>query len=160
MPFSAGMGLDFYIFLATCKKSKKSYIYIYFSDEAAHNQTARPRDDQADKKQTFHRTNTLQAGLINQVDNNCFWRGCFDPNLSTIASSPNFWVSSYMFWYSSFTFLRSSSEPKIILTCYAIQYFLSVICLSLHHYRGDNFTHLMLITAFLSFFSRRSVVAS
>ena len=47
-------------------------VYIYISDEAARNQTARPRDDQADKKQTFHRTTTLQAGLINQVDNNCF----------------------------------------------------------------------------------------
>ena len=29
MPFSAGMGLDFYIFLDAWKKSKKSYIYIY-----------------------------------------------------------------------------------------------------------------------------------
>ena len=29
MPFSTGMGLDFYIFLDTWKKSKISYIYIY-----------------------------------------------------------------------------------------------------------------------------------
>ena len=36
MPSSAGVGLDFYIFLATCKKLKKSNIYI--SDEAVHNQ--------------------------------------------------------------------------------------------------------------------------
>ena len=34
MPFLVGMGLDFYIFLAICKKSKKSNIYI--SDEAVH----------------------------------------------------------------------------------------------------------------------------
>ena len=34
MAFSAGMGLGFYLFLATCKKSKKSNIYIL--DEAVH----------------------------------------------------------------------------------------------------------------------------
>ena len=70
MPFSAGMGLDFYIFLATCKKSKKSNIYI--SDEAVHSHTARPRDEKTDRKQTFHKIIRLQADLINQVDNDCF----------------------------------------------------------------------------------------
>ena len=75
MPFSVGIELDFYIFLATCKKPKKSsmcvclyiyiytyiyiyiqyiiyyilYIYMYISDEAVHSQMARPRDDQADR---------------------------------------------------------------------------------------------------------------
>ena len=70
MPFSADIRLDFYIFLATCKKLNKSNIYI--SDEAVHSQTAWPRDDWTDRKQTFHRTTTLQVGLINQVDNDCF----------------------------------------------------------------------------------------
>ena len=53
MPFSAGMGLDFCLFLATCKTSKKSNTYI--SDQAVHSQTARPRDDETDRKQTFDR---------------------------------------------------------------------------------------------------------
>ena len=79
--FSTGMGLNFCIFLATRKKSKTFYIY---------RQTTRQRDDQTDKKETFLRTNTLQPYPMNQVDNNCFLRGCFDANLSTIASSPNF----------------------------------------------------------------------
>ena len=70
MPFSASIGLDFFIFLATCKKSKKCNVSI--SDEAVHSQTARPIDDQTDRKLTFHRTTTLQAGLINQVDNDYF----------------------------------------------------------------------------------------
>ena len=34
MPFLAGIRLDFYIFLATCKKPKKSNICIL--DEAVH----------------------------------------------------------------------------------------------------------------------------
>ena len=42
------------------------------SGEAIHRQTARQRDDQTDKKMTFHRTATLQASPINQVDNDCF----------------------------------------------------------------------------------------
>ena len=70
MPFSTGMELDFCIFLATCKKLKKSNIYI--SDEAVQSQTGRPSDKQIDRKQMFHGTTTLQAGLINQVDNDCF----------------------------------------------------------------------------------------
>ena len=47
MLFLAGMGLDFYTFLATWKKSKKSNICI--SDEAVHTQKARPRDEQTDR---------------------------------------------------------------------------------------------------------------
>ena len=70
MPFSTGMAFDFHIFVATCKKSKKSNVYI--SDEAVQSWTARQRDDQTDKKETFHRTAALQAGLINQVENDCF----------------------------------------------------------------------------------------
>ena len=70
MLFSTGMGLDFYIFLATCRELKKSNIYI--SDEALYSHMARPRDEQTDRKQTFHRNTTLQAGLINQVYNYCF----------------------------------------------------------------------------------------
>ena len=62
--------LNFYIFLATCNKWKKSDIHVL--DEAVHSQTARQRDDQTDRKQTFHRTTTLQAGPINQEDNDCF----------------------------------------------------------------------------------------
>ena len=53
------------------------------------------------------------------------------------------------------TFLSSSSEPKITYTCYAIQklfYLLFASQLILCHYLEDSFTHLMLITAFLSFF--------
>ena len=41
------MGLDFYKFLATCKKSEKS---IYISDEVVGSQTARQRDDQTERK--------------------------------------------------------------------------------------------------------------
>ena len=78
------------IFLATCKKSKKSIIYI--SDEAVHSQLARPRDEQTDRKQTFHRTTTLQAGLINQVDND-YLITVLTQTLP-LASSPNFWVNS------------------------------------------------------------------
>ena len=70
MLFSAGMELDFCTFLATCKKSKKSNIYI--SDEAVHSQTNSSRHKQTDRKKIFHGTTTLQAGLINQVDNDCF----------------------------------------------------------------------------------------
>ena len=69
MPFSAGMGLDFCIFLVTCKKSKKSN---YIADEAVHSQMTRLRDDQTDRKETFPRSITLQTDLINQVDNDCF----------------------------------------------------------------------------------------
>ena len=54
MPFSAGIGLDFCIFLVTYKKLKKFKIYI--SGEAVHSQTARQRDDQTNKKETFRRT--------------------------------------------------------------------------------------------------------
>ena len=60
------MGLDFYIFLATCKKSKKCNICI--SHEAVHNQTTRPRDDRIDMKQMVNRINTLEAGSINPVE--------------------------------------------------------------------------------------------
>ena len=45
---------------------------MFISDEAVQRQTFRQRDDQTDKKQTFHRSTTLQAGPINQVDNDCF----------------------------------------------------------------------------------------
>ena len=67
MPFSTSIGLGFYIFVDTCKKFKKSKIYI--SGEAVHSQTARQRDDQIDRKHTFHKTTTLQTGPINQVEN-------------------------------------------------------------------------------------------
>ena len=70
------------------------YICMYISDENVHSQKTRKRDGHIDRRQTFHRTTTLQADPINHVDNNCFRRGCFDPNLSTIASSPNFWENS------------------------------------------------------------------
>ena len=43
--FLNSMGLDFYKFLATCKKSEKS---IYISDEVVGSQTARQRDDQTE----------------------------------------------------------------------------------------------------------------
>ena len=92
MSFLTGVSLDFYIFLTTYKHSEKFITYIL--DEAVHSQTTRQRDDQADRKQTFHWTTTSQAGPRNQVDNNFFGRGCFNPNLSTIASSPNFWDNS------------------------------------------------------------------
>ena len=69
MLFSTGMELDFCTFLATYKKSNKSNIYI--SDEAVHSQTDSPRDKQTDRKQIFHGTTILQAGLINQVHNDC-----------------------------------------------------------------------------------------
>ena len=69
MPFSTVMGLDF-IYFWPHAKSRRNLIYI--SDEAVHSQTARPRNQQTDRKQTFHRTTTLQAGLINQVDNDSF----------------------------------------------------------------------------------------
>ena len=70
MPFSTDMGLEFYIFLAACKKLKKSNVYI--SDKAIHSQTDRLRHEQTHNKQTFLRTTTLQADLINQLDNDCF----------------------------------------------------------------------------------------
>ena len=63
MPFSTDMGLDFYIFLASSKKSKKSNTYQVRD---------RQRDEQTDKNQTFYQTTTLQAGPINQVDNDSF----------------------------------------------------------------------------------------
>ena len=62
--------LIFIYILATCNKWKKSNIYLL--DEAVHSQTARQRDHQADRKQTFHRTTILQARPINQEDNDCF----------------------------------------------------------------------------------------
>ena len=48
----------FYKFLLTCKKSEKP---LYVSDNAAHSQTARQRDDRTDRKWEFHRTTTLHA---------------------------------------------------------------------------------------------------
>ena len=48
---------------------------------------SRQRDTQTDKKQILHRTTKLHAVPINQEENGCFLRGCFDPNLSTIAPS-------------------------------------------------------------------------
>ena len=42
---------------------------MYISDETVHSQTAIQRDDQTDRKRTFHRFTTLQAGPINQADN-------------------------------------------------------------------------------------------
>ena len=130
--FWTHIGLHFYIFLATCKKSKKLihiYIYIYIRWKT--------EIDQAEKKQTFYRTTALPAGPINQVDNDCFWRDCFDQKLSTTDSSPNFWRNLSMFWYSSinvFEFLSSSSKPKIsyvyailccsIVICYLLFYLL------------------------------------
>ena len=44
---------------------------MYILDKAVQSQTARQRDDQTDGKRTFHRTDTLQAGPINQKDNGC-----------------------------------------------------------------------------------------
>ena len=52
MSFLTGVSLDFYIFLTTYKHSEKFITYIL--DEAVHSQTTRQRDDQADRKQTFH----------------------------------------------------------------------------------------------------------
>ena len=98
------------------------YIYIYIRWKTER--------DQADKKQTFYRTTALPAGPINQVDNDCFWRDCFDPKLSTTDSSPNFWRNLLMFWYSSinfFEFSSSSSKPKITYV-YAILCCSIVIC--------------------------------
>ena len=57
MPFSTDIGLDFCIFPATYKESKKFNIYI--SGEAVHSQMARQRDHQTGKMQTFYRTTTL-----------------------------------------------------------------------------------------------------
>ena len=70
MPFSTGMGLDFYMFLTKCKKLKKSHAYI--SGKTVHSQKAMPRLEQTDRKRTFRKTTILQAGQINQVDNECF----------------------------------------------------------------------------------------
>ena len=64
MHFSICIGPDFYIFLVTRKKSKKSSIYIL--DEVVHSYPARHRDVKTDGKETFQRTTTLQAGPINK----------------------------------------------------------------------------------------------
>ena len=48
------------------------HIYIYIFDEAIHSQTTRRRDDQTDRKQTFHRIDTLQAGPVDQEGSDCF----------------------------------------------------------------------------------------
>ena len=52
------------------QKLKKCNIYIL--DEAVDSKTARLRDDQTDRKQTFHRTTTVQAGPVNHEDKQCF----------------------------------------------------------------------------------------
>ena len=70
MPFSTGVGLDFYMFLTTCKRLKKSNAYI--SGKTVHSQKARQRLEQTDRTRTFRKTAILQAGQINQVDNDCF----------------------------------------------------------------------------------------
>ena len=57
-------------------------------------QPSREMTRQKERKHAFDRTDTLQAGPINQEDNDCFRRGCFDPPLSAIASSPIFWEDS------------------------------------------------------------------
>ena len=67
MPFSAGIGLDFCIFLVTYKKLKKFKIYI--SGEAVHSQTARQRDEKFRERDI---SQNHQAGPINQVGNDCF----------------------------------------------------------------------------------------
>ena len=64
-----------YIYLSICLSIYLSiyiYIYIYISDEAVHSQKARQRDDQIDRKQTFHRITTLQTGPINHIESDCF----------------------------------------------------------------------------------------
>ena len=68
-------------------KSQKNLIQMYHVRDPQ-------RDEQTDKKQIFYWTATLETGPINQVDNDCFWTDCFDPNLSTIAFCPNFWENS------------------------------------------------------------------
>ena len=79
-----------YIF-SHCKMSEKCKIFeIRRFKKNVKLPTAGQRGSQTDKKQILYTTTTLHAGLINQEDNDCFWGGCFDPNLSTIASSPNF----------------------------------------------------------------------
>lgn len=88
VPFWTGMGLDFDKFLSICKSSGKSNMYI--SDETVHSQTAIQRDDQTDRKRTFHRFTTLQAGPINQADNHYCWKRWFDQNSGSIALSSNF----------------------------------------------------------------------
>ena len=35
--------------------------------------------------------NYTPSSIKNQADNDCCWRGCFDPNPGTIATSSNFW---------------------------------------------------------------------
>ena len=42
---------------------------------------------------TFHRT-TTPHDAINQADNYCCWRGCFDLNSGTTTICPNFWSNS------------------------------------------------------------------
>ena len=69
LPFLTDMGLDFCIFLTKCKKSNESNIYIYIY---IYHVRDWQRDDQTDEKQTFYQTTTLQAGPINQVDDDCF----------------------------------------------------------------------------------------
>ena len=61
--FSTSMGLDFCIFLATCKNLFQAKLFIA-------RQLRREMTRQT--KKTFRRTTTLQACAINQVDNNCF----------------------------------------------------------------------------------------
>ena len=64
MPFPTDLGLDFCIFLASSKESKNP-IHIY-------RVRGGQRNKQTDKNQTFYQTTTLQAGPINQIDNDSF----------------------------------------------------------------------------------------
>ena len=94
MPFSTDMGLDFFIFLTTWKKSKKSNTYI--SDERwAERWPDRQKTDVLLNYHTTGRSKKLSRLWI-------FLKSLPSDCLFTISSSPNF-----------FDFLSSSSEPKV-----------------------------------------------
>ena len=103
MPFSTDMDLDLCIFLAICKKPKKSNMY-----QVRHGQ----RDDQTDKK-TDVLLNHHTTGRSNKPSRPWFFLKRLSSDcLFTISSSPNF-----------FEFLSSSSEPKVTyvyaMLCYS-----------------------------------------
>ena len=137
MPFSTDMGLDFCIFLTTWKKSKTSNTCIS-NERWAERWPDRQKTDVLLNHHTTGRSNKPSRPwfFLKRLSSDC---------LFTISSSPNF-----------FEFLSSSSEPKVKYV-YAMlfnSYFLSAIWLT-HDQTcsikiGHSFTHLLLITTFLS----------
>ena len=136
MSFLTGASLDFYIFLTTYKHSEKFITYIL--DEAVHSQTTRQRDDQAERKQTFHWTTTFQAGPINQVDNNFSEEVVSTQTLALLPPPLIFEIIPKCFDTAVWTFLSFSSEPKITYISYAFNSYFFICYLAdsqpiLHH---------------------------